>query len=104
MKEFSSYQLVQTIIANEKSNESILLPAPKVRKLAVKLHGMAIESSFGEISFRKMAYQYPGIVQITEHMVIIQSPSELRAKLEKQLRFVKDDKLERIVWNIWQNL
>ena len=55
MKEFSSYQLVQTIIANEKSNESILLPAHKVRKLAVKLQGLAIESSFGEISFRKMA-------------------------------------------------
>lgn len=104
MKEFSSYQLVKTVIANEKNNSSVLLPAPKVRKLAVKLHGMAIESSLGETSFRKMAYQYPGIVKVTEHVVIIQSPNELKERLDEQLRFVKDDKLERRVWEIWQNL
>ena len=104
MKEFSSYQLVKTVIANEKNNGSISLPAYKVRKLAVKLHGMAIESSLGEISFQKMASQYPGVVQITEHMVVIQSSNELRIRLDEQLRFVKDDKLERKVWEIWQNL
>lgn len=104
MKEFSSYQLVKTVIANEKNNGSISLPAPKVRKLAVKLHGMAIESSLGEVSFKKMASQYPEVVQVTEHVVIIQSSNELRIRLDEQLRFVKDDQLERKVWEIWQKL
>lgn len=102
MKEISSHQLVSIVITKDKEKGgSITLPAQKVRKLAVKLHGRAIQSSLGELSFKKMAFQYPKYVMVTETVVTIHHTKELKVQLDKQLRFVKDENLENEVWKLW---
>ena len=104
MKEISSDQLVSIVISKDRRSSSVSLPAPKVRKLAVKLHGKAIESSLGELSFRKMAIQYPKYVMVTESDVTINHASELKVRLDEQLRFVKDKSLDDEVWNLWNEI
>lgn len=103
MKEISSYQLVSIVISKDRRS-SVSLPAPKVRKLAVKLHGRAIECSLGELSFRKMAIQYPKYVIVSESVVTINHANDLKVRLDKQLRFVKDEKLEDEVWTLWKGI
>lgn len=102
MKELTSFEFVHTIVSHEKSRGEYRIAASKIFHLVDEMEAHNVVCRLGAVAFRDLEERYPNDVTVFRTEIRLTNLPKLKASLDNQLRYFKDDELDRLVWQAWQ--
>ena len=102
MKKLTSFEFVHTIVSHEKSRGEYRIEAAKVFHLVDEMEAHNVVCHLGIGSFRDLEERYPNDITILRTEIRLNNLPRLKASLDNQLRYFKDEELDRLVWQAWQ--
>ena len=102
MKKLTSFEFVHTIVSHEKSRGEYRIEAAKIFHLVDEMESHNVVCRLGLSSFQDLEERYPNDVIVFRKEVKLTNLPKLKASLDNQLRYFKDDELDKLVWQAWQ--
>lgn len=102
IRRVTSHQLV-SIVLKHKKNDRIELSATQIFRTEQHLTIHAMDTYLGRTSFLELQEDFPDHVKLLPNSVEIVKAKELSKKLEHELRFARDSKVEEYIWKSWQS-
>ncbi len=102
MTKLTSFEFVHAIVSHETMRRSYKIQVSKIFHFTDELMEHNVTCYLGESSFMDLEEKYPDDVIVSRQSVELRNLPQLKERLDVQLRYFLDDKIDRMVWTAWQ--
>ena len=102
MNDLSAQQFLQIVLEADPGTRTIVGGEISYLRTRLKNNSIPIRPHLSSIEFYAVAKQYPHNIQVTETRIEINNGAELYQKLNNQLMYSQDKKVNKAVLKIWK--